>query len=95
MEVAYSATKGAVNAFTKALAKELAPSNIQVNAIACGMIDTDMNRCISPEEISSITEEIPAGRMGTPEEAANLAYQITQGNDYLTGQVITLDGGWM
>lgn len=94
MEVAYSTTKGAVNAFTRALAKELAPSGIQVNAIACGMIDTDMNRCFTPEEISDITEEIPAGRMGTPEEVAELAYQITSGNQYLTGQIITLDGGW-
>ena len=95
MEVAYSTTKGAVNAFTKALAKELAPSNIQVNAIACGMIDTDMNRCFSPEDISRITEEIPSGRMGTPREVAELAYQITQKNHYLTGQIITLDGGWI
>lgn len=94
MEVAYSATKGAVNAFTRALAKELAPSGIQVNAIACGMIDTEMNHCFAPEEIAAITEEIPAGRMGTPQEVAELAYQITQKNAYLTGQVITLDGGW-
>lgn len=95
MEVAYSTTKGAVNAFTKALAKELAPSHIQVNAIACGMIDTEMNDCFTPEEISAITEEIPAGRMGTPQEVAELACQITQNNEYLTGQIITLDGGWM
>jgi len=94
-EVAYSATKGGVNAFTKALAKELAPSNIQVNAIACGMIDTPMNQHLSKEEINSITEEIPAGRMGTAEEVAQLAYDINQKNDYLTGQIIILDGGWI
>lgn len=94
MEVAYSATKGAVNAFTRALAKELAPSGIQVNAIACGMIDTEMNHCFAPEEVAAIIEEIPAGRMGTPQEVAQLAYQITRKNEYLTGQVITLDGGW-
>lgn len=94
-EVAYSATKGGVNSFTKALAKELAPSGIQVNAIACGMIDTEMNHCLSPEDIRAITDEIPAGRMGTPDEAASLICQLAQGPDYLTGQIITLDGGWI
>ena len=94
-EVAYSASKGGLNAFTKALAKELAPSNIQVNAIACGMIDTDMNRILNIEETASIIEEIPADRIGQPEEVAKLAVQICTGNTYLTGQIITLDGGWM
>lgn len=94
-EVAYSTTKGGINAFTKALAKELAPSNIQVNAIACGIIDTEMNAFLSEEEISYITEEIPAGRMGTSKEVAELAYDINKKNDYLTGQVIILDGGWI
>lgn len=94
-EVAYSATKGGINAFTKALAKELAPSNIQVNAIACGIIDTEMNSFLSEEELHSVLEEIPAGRMGTAEEVAGLAYMINQKNDYLTGQVIILDGGWI
>ena len=95
MEVPYSTTKGAINAFTKALAKELGPSNIQVNAIACGMIDTEMNAVLSEDDITAITEEIPAGRMGTPEEVAELAFAITKKNDYLTGQIITLDGGWI
>lgn len=94
-EVAYSACKGGVNAFTKALAKELAPSNIQVNAIACGVIDTQMNACFSEEEREALTEEIPAGRFGLPEEVAALALQLAAGNDYLTGQIITLDGGWL
>lgn len=94
-EVAYSATKGAVNSFTKALAKELAPSNIQVNAIACGVIDTQMNACFSEEERKELADEIPAGRFGTPEEVAHLAVQLANGNDYLTGQIITLDGGWL
>jgi 3-oxoacyl-[acyl-carrier protein] reductase len=93
-EVAYSACKGGMNAFTKALGKELAPSNIQVNAIACGCIDTSMNRCFSKEEIDALCEEIPAGRFGQPREVAMLALQLAAGNDYLTGQVITLDGGW-
>lgn len=94
-EVAYSAAKGGLNAFTKALGKELAPSHIAVNAIACGLIDTRMNQCFSSEELQNIIEDIPAGRMGTCQEVAELAYKITETGDYLTGQVITLDGGWM
>lgn len=95
MEVAYSASKGGVNSFTKALAKELAPSNIQVNAIACGVIDTDMNRCFSEEERNMIIEEIPADRMGTPEEAAQMVLSLLNAPAYLTGQIITLDGGYL
>lgn len=94
-EVAYSACKGGINSFTRALAKELAPSSIQVNAIACGVIDTEMNACFSAEERAQLAEEIPAGRFGAPEEVASLAVQITTGNDYLTGQIITLDGGYL
>ncbi|MDO4966460.1 MAG: SDR family NAD(P)-dependent oxidoreductase [Lachnospiraceae bacterium] len=94
MEVAYSASKGGLNSFTKALAKELAPSNIQVNAVACGLIDTDMNSHFSAEEIDSIIEEIPADRIGKPEEVASLVLQLCTGNKYLTGQIIGLDGGW-
>ncbi len=93
-EVAYSASKGGVNALTKALAKELAPSNIQVNAIACGAIDTRMNGCFSPEERLALEEEIPAGRFGTPEETAALIYDLATSHSYLTGQIISLDGGW-
>lgn len=93
-EVAYSASKGGVNSFTKALAKELAPSNIQVNAIACGCIDTSMNHCFTEDERHSLEDEIPAGRFGTPEEVANLAYFLASDCNYLTGQIITLDGGW-
>lgn len=94
MEVAYSASKGGINSFTKALAKELGPSNIQVNAVACGMIDTDMNSCFSDEDMEALIQEIPADRIGKPEEVAKLVYMICEGNDYLTGQIITLDGGW-
>ncbi|MBP3460498.1 MAG: SDR family NAD(P)-dependent oxidoreductase [Lachnospiraceae bacterium] len=94
MEVAYSASKGGLNAFTRALAKELAPSNIQVNAIACGVIDTDMNKCFSMEDIEILKGEIPADRMGTIDEVARLVMQIINSPSYLTGQVITLDGGW-
>lgn len=94
MEVAYSASKGGMNAFTKALAKELAPSNIQVNAVACGVIDTDMNKCFSMEDIEILKGEIPADRMGTIEEVARLVVQIINSPSYLTGQIINLDGGW-
>ncbi|MDR2043372.1 MAG: SDR family NAD(P)-dependent oxidoreductase [Clostridium sp.] len=94
MEVAYSASKGAVNAFTKALAKELAPSNIQVNALAFGMIDTRMNESFTPEELAAITAGIPADRPGSAEEAAQLILLTAQAPPYLTGQVITMDGGW-
>lgn len=94
-ETAYSASKGGVNAFTKALAKELAPSSIQVNAIACGVIDTRMNQCFDEEERTALEEEIPAGRFGHPEEIADFAWQLATGHDYLTGQVITIDGGFL
>ncbi len=94
MEVAYSASKGGLNTFTKALAKELAPSGIQVNAIACGLIDTDMNKCFSPEDIEAVKAEIPADRLGTVEEVASLAAQLAEAPEYLTGQIITIDGGW-
>lgn len=94
-EVAYSASKGGMNAFTKALAKELAPSNIQVNAIACGTIDTDMNRCFSQEERCILEEENPSGRFGEAEEVARLVHALADAPAYLTGQVITMDGGWI
>ena len=94
MEVAYSASKGGMNSLTKALAKELAPSNIQVNAIACGAIDTEMNSFLATEELTSLIDEIPASRLGKPEEVAELAFNLCTGNDYLTGQVIGLDGRW-
>ncbi len=94
-EVAYSATKGGINSFTKALAKELAPSNIQVNAIACGIIDTDMNSFLNDDELQSVLNEVPAGRIGKPEDVAKLAFDITNTSDYMTGQVIKLDGGWI
>lgn len=94
LEVAYSATKGGMNTFTKALAKELAPSNIQVNAIACGVIDTPMNGCLSEENLDALTAEIPADRLGKPEEVAQLVLQTAQAPTYMTGQIITIDGGW-
>ena len=94
-ETAYSASKGAVNALTMALAKELAPSGIRVNAVACGAIDTDMNACFTEEEKAALAEEIPAGRFGLPSEAADLIFSLCVRSSYLTGQVIRLDGGWI
>lgn len=94
-EVAYSATKGGINAFTKALAKELAPSNIQVNAVACGAIDTEMNQWMEEDELIQLVDEIPAGRLGRAEEVADFVYHLGYKGTYLTGQVIGLDGGWI
>lgn len=94
-EAAYSATKSGVHGLTRALAKELAPSNIQVNAIACGCIDTSMNHQLSAEEKISLEEEIPAGRFGSPQEVADFVMQLVNSPSYLTGQVIGLDGGFI
>ena len=93
-EVAYSASKGGVNSFTKALAKELATCGINVNAIACGAIDTSMNSRLDEKEKQALCEEIPAGRMGACEEVARLVYSVFKSDKYLTGQIITMDGGW-
>jgi 3-oxoacyl-[acyl-carrier protein] reductase len=93
-EVIYSATKGAVNAFTKALAKEVAPCNIRVNAIACGAIDTEMNSFLTDEERAALEEEIPMGRFGTVEEIAEVAlFLAEERSKYITGQIIGADGG--
>ena len=94
-EAAYSATKGGINALTKALAKELAPSGIRVNAVACGVIDTEMNHCFSAEDRKALQDEIPMGRFGTAAEVGTFAHSIVNGAPYLTGQIITYDGGWM
>lgn len=94
-EVAYSASKGAVNAFTRALGRELAPSNIQVNALACGAVDTAMNGCFTTEERAALCEEIPAGRMASPAEIAQMVLQLIKSPDYLTGEIIKMDGGWI
>lgn len=94
-EVAYSATKSGVHGLTRAMAKELAPSNIQVNAIACGCIDTTMNGQLDADERATLEEEIPAGRFGTPQEVADFVLQLVNSPVYLTGQVIGLDGGFI
>ncbi len=94
-EAAYSATKGAMNAMTMSLGKELAQSNIQVNAIACGIIDTDMNSYFSSEEITDIVKGVPVNRMASPKEVADFTYRLAYAGPYLTGQVIKFDGGWV
>ena len=94
MEAAYSASKGALDSFTRALSRELAPSGIAVNALACGFIDTEMNDHLSEEEKKDLYEQIPAGRPGTPKEAAACISLLLKAPVYLTGQVISLDGGW-
>ena len=94
-EVAYSATKAGINGLTKALAKELAPSKIAVNAIAFGCVDTDMNACYSEEERKVLEEEISAGYFLSPEEAGEAIAKLSEMPDYLTGQIITMDGGWI
>lgn len=94
-EVAYSAAKGAVNSFTQALAKELAPSHIAVNAVAFGAVDTSMNGHLSAEERRSLEEEIPYGRMAAPEEAAACINNILNMPSYMTGEIIKFDGAWI
>ncbi len=95
MESLYSLTKGAVNAFTEALAKELAPTHIPVNAIAIGCVDTDMNGWMSAEDRAQLEDEIPYGRMCTPAEVADFVRLLAAAPAYLTGQIIRFDGGWI
>ena len=93
-ESCYSASKGAVIAFTKALAKELGASNITVNCIAPGFIDTDMNKNISKEDAQTFCNETPLGRIGTPNEVAKAALFLASENaDFITGQILGVDGG--
>lgn len=94
-EAAYSAAKGGVNSLTRALAKELAPSGISVNAIACGCVDTVMNGQLSEDEKNDLAQEIPAGRFADPSEIADTVLRLLQAPLYLTGQIITVDGGWI
>lgn len=94
-EAGYSAAKAGLNALTEAMAKELAPSRIAVNALACGVIDTDMNRCFSDEERTALTESIPANRFATPEEVADALLLLSRMPAYLTGQIIRFDGGFI
>lgn len=93
MEVHYSTTKAGLIGLTKALAKELGPSNIRVNAIAPGIIDTDMNRGYSKEDLEELKNEIPLERIGTANNIAKSVAWLIE-DDYTTGEVISINGGW-
>ncbi|GGG80328.1 elongation factor P 5-aminopentanone reductase [Paenibacillus radicis (ex Gao et al. 2016)] len=94
-EVLYSTTKGGMNAFTKALAKELAPTGITVNAVAPGAVDTMMMDGFDAEEKAALEQEIPLGRFGQPDEIASLVYFLAlPESSYITGQIISPNGGW-
>lgn len=92
-EVAYSTTKAAINGMTKALAKEVGPSNIRVNAIAPGIIDTDMNRSLTNEELEPIKEQIPLNKIGKALDIAKCVKWLIE-DEYTTGQIISINGGW-
>jgi len=94
-EVAYSASKGGVNAFTKALARELAPSHVCVNAVALGMVDTEMNAQLSSEAREELRDQIPAGYIARPEEAAQAILKLLQMPEYFNGEIVKFDGCWI
>lgn len=94
-EVLYSMVKGGQNSFVKALAKELAPSQIRVNAIAPGAINTQMLSDFTEEELNDLKDEIPIGRLGHPDEIAQaVSFLASTKASYITGQVLSVDGGW-
>ena len=92
-EAHYSVAKAGVDAMTKSLAKELGPSNIRVNSIAPGIIDTDMNKYLTEDELEEIKNEIPLGKIGEPIDIARCVKWLIE-DRYTTGQVIKIDGGW-
>lgn len=93
-EVAYSVSKAGIDGMTKALAKELGPSNIRVNSIAPGYIDTDMNSQISKDSIQEVIDETPLGKIGKPEDVAKCTKWLVE-DEFTTGQVISISGGWI
>lgn len=93
-EVHYSVAKAGLDGMTKSLAKELGPSNIRVNSVAPGLIETDMNSYLTYDEINELKDEIPLERMGKPEEIASCVKWLIE-NNYTTGQVIPVNGGWL
>lgn len=92
-EVAYSASKGALISFTKALAKELAPSKVRVNCVSPGVIDTKMNSGLTGEEMEQLVDQIPLGRIGSPEDVAKACVYLSDA-DYVTGEVLSVGGGF-
>ena len=93
-EAAYSATKGAVIALTKALAQELGPSGIRVNCVAPGVIQTDMCANVDPEIMEQLKEETPVGRLGIPEDVAKAMLYLSEA-EFVTGQVLPVNGGFV
>lgn len=94
-ESVYAASKGGLDAFTKSLAKELAPSNITVNAVSPGIIDTEMNAGLTHDDCQQIAAEVPLGRLGQPSEVAEVIYYLVHPrNSYMTGQIVNVNGGW-
>ncbi len=94
-EAVYAATKGGLNALAKSLAREWASAGVTVNAVSPGAIETDMLAALDPEDKRALCEEIPAGRLGAPEEVAQLVrYLVSEEAGYVTGQTLGLNGGW-
>lgn len=94
LEVIYSVSKAGMDGLTKALAKELGPSNIRVNSIAPGTINTEMNKNFSKEELEQIEENTPLGRIGSPKDIAKCVCWLIDDN-FTTGQIISINGGWV
>ena len=95
-ESLYAASKGAVDAYIKSLAKELGPSNIRVNAVSPGVVDTDMMKEYSDEDKEALKDETPLGRIGTPDEIAHVVYYLsTESSSFITGQIIGVNGGFL